>query len=156
MAVKRSLEQFFGWSGQEANFDKSSILFSKNTSNHDRRAIKRVLEFKDMYKDSVYLGNTLLLSRNKVKDFKVLKDRIGQRIEGWDWQLLSKAEKSTLISSVIQTIPTYTMSTFRISYDLCKDLDAMVRRFWWGHKEGSKRYLALKAWKDLCRPKKEG
>lgn len=29
----------------------------------------------------------------------------------------------------------------------------MVWRFWWGTKKDSKHFLALKAWKDLCRPK---
>ncbi|KAH7524575.1 hypothetical protein FEM48_Zijuj06G0134100 [Ziziphus jujuba var. spinosa] len=29
----------------------------------------------------------------------------------------------------------------------------MVRRFWWGAKEGSSHYLALKNWGSLCKPK---
>lgn len=118
-------------------------------------AIKVVFGFKEMAKDSVYFGNTLLLSRNKMKDFKIMKDRIGQRIEGWNQNLLSKDGKATFIFSIIQNIPTYTMSTFRIPNGLCNDLDAMVHRFWWGHKKGSNRFLALKVWKDLWRPKKE-
>lgn len=154
-AIRRCFEQYFSWSGQEANIEKSCILFSKNTSKLDRMAIKVVFGFKEMAKDSVYFGNTLLLSRNKMKDFKIMKDRIGQRIEGWNQNLLSKDGKATFIFSIIQNIPTYTMSTFRIPNGLCNDLDAMVHRFWWGHKKGSNRFLALKVWKDLWRPKKE-
>lgn len=32
----------------------------------------------------------------------------------------------------------------------------MVRRFWWGNNEGSKQFLALKALRDICKPKIEG
>lgn len=110
-AVKRSLDVFFGWSGHEANTNKSSILFTKNTTVVDRMAVKSILEFKEMPNNSIYLGNFLLLSRNINKDFKALKDRISQRIEGWNMNLLSKAGKATIVTSVIQAILSYTMST---------------------------------------------
>lgn len=83
-----------------------------------------------MPKDSIYLRNSLILSRNRNKNFKALKDRIIQRIEGWNPSLLSKAGKATLVTSVIQAIPSYTMSTFQLSNGLCKELDSMVQRFW--------------------------
>lgn len=69
---------------QKVNIEKSSILFSKNMSKHDRMAIKSVFNFKEMSNNSLYLGNSLLVSKNKMKGFKILKDRIDQRIEGWN------------------------------------------------------------------------
>lgn len=83
LAVKRTLDLFFGWSGQEANVNKSSILFSKNTPKEDRMVIRSIIGFKDMPKDSIYLGNSLLHSWNRTKDFMALKDRISHRLEGW-------------------------------------------------------------------------
>lgn len=109
-----------------------------------------------MPKNSIYLGNSLLLCRNKTKDFKDLKDRISQRIDGWNQNLLFKAGRATLITSVFQAIPTYSMSTFRIPKGLCTDLDSLVRRFWWGSKLGKKNYLALKSWKWICCLKSKG
>lgn len=97
MAVKRSLDLFFSWSGQEANLNKYSILFFKNTGKVNRNTIKELFGFKDMAKDSVYLGNTLLLSQNKNRDFKALKEMIDHRLEGWNRSILSKAGKETLI-----------------------------------------------------------
>lgn len=82
--VRRSFEQYIRWSGQKVNIEKSSILFSKNMSKHDRMAIKSVFNFKEMSNNSLYLGNSLLVSKNKMKGFKILKDRIDQRIEGWN------------------------------------------------------------------------
>lgn len=88
LAVKRSLDPYFRWSGQEANLNKSSILFSKNTRKEDCSVIKDLFEFKDMAKNSVYLGNSLLLSWIRNMDFKAFKDRISQRLEGWNRNLL--------------------------------------------------------------------
>ena len=47
------------------------------------------------------------------------------------------------------------MTTFRIPSSVCKELDSLVKRFWWGAKPGEK-FLALKAWKDICKPKAMG
>lgn len=48
------------------------------------------------------------------------------------------------------------MSTFQIPKGICNYLDAMVRRFWWGAKPGSKRFLALKSWRTICQSKEVG
>lgn len=154
--VHNCLEKYFGWSGHEANVEKSSILFSKSTSIADWLAIKGIFGFKEMPKDSLYLGNSLLMCKSKTKDFKVLRDRVNQRLERWSRNLLSKAGKATLISSVIQAILVYTMSTFRIPSGICNDLDALVRKFWWGQKLRAKGFFALKSWKDICSPKNSG
>lgn len=50
---------------------------------------------------------------------------------------------------------TGTMATFKVQKGMCNDLDKMVRRFWWGTKEGSNRVLDLKSWNMICRPKRE-
>lgn len=36
---------------------------------------------------------------------------------------------------------------------VCNELDSMVRKFWWNAKPNAKNFLALKAWKDICKPK---
>lgn len=70
--------------------------------------------------------------------------------------MLSKVGKATLIKAIAQAIPVYTMSTFQILKDICDDLDAMVRHFWWGTKPGPKRFLALKSWKTICQSEDVG
>lgn len=59
----------------------------------------------------------------------------------------------TLIKAVAQTIPTYTMATFRIPKQVNEDLDSLIGRFCWGSKVGSSRVLALESWRDICQPK---
>ncbi|KAF3437209.1 hypothetical protein FNV43_RR19962 [Rhamnella rubrinervis] len=48
------------------------------------------------------------------------------------------------------------MSTFRVPKGVCEDMDSIVRQFWWGSKQGKNRYLALRNWKELCKPKDVG
>lgn len=51
-------------SGQTAIFDKSNILFFKNTSRANRRTILDGTGFKVMGSSSIYLGNSLVLRKN--------------------------------------------------------------------------------------------
>ncbi|KAF3437406.1 hypothetical protein FNV43_RR20159 [Rhamnella rubrinervis] len=111
--------------------------------------IKLITGLKSMQGNSVYLGNALIGGRSKVREFQRLKERVSCRLESWKNRLLSKAGKVTLIQSVIQAIPTYTMSTFKVPTSVCKDLNAMVKRFWWGAKPGRQHYIALKACNEL-------
>lgn len=155
-AIHWCFSKYCVWSGQDINLEKSSIIFSNNIRGKVKAAIKVVLGFKEMHKDSVYLGNNMILSRNKYKDFTALKERISNRVEGWSRHMLSKAAKHTLIKSVIQGIPSYSMATFQIPISVCNELDKLVKRYWWGTKPGSNRYCALKSWNDICIPKKWG
>ena len=58
-------------------------------------------------------------------------------MQGWKEKLLSKAGKEVMIKAVVQSIPTYSMSVFKLPIGLCKDIKAMIRKFWWG--KGSKK-----------------
>lgn len=60
-----------------------------------------------------------------------------------------------LIKAVLQAIPTYAMSCFRIPTSICKEMEMICAKFWW---ESSNRNGGLhwKAWEGLCRTKEEG
>lgn len=85
------------------------------------------LGLREMKEGSVYLGNTLVFGKQKLKDFMLLKDMVHMRLEGLQSQLLSKV---TFIRSVIQAISVYTMSTFKVLKRVCMEMDALVRKFW--------------------------
>lgn len=155
-AVWDCFNKFCCWSGQRMNREKSSILFSEGLSRENKRHITELWGIRGMKKNSIYLGNSLILGRNKSKEFARLNDRIQARLEAWQSKLFSKAGKTTLIKVVVQAIPVYTMSTFKVSKGICDDLDAMVRRFWWGTKSSFNRFLALKPWKEICQCKERG
>nr|XP_048330864.1 uncharacterized protein LOC125422764 [Ziziphus jujuba var. spinosa] len=132
--IKECLSYFCSWSGQEVNEEKSNIFFSRSTPRKAKMAIKEILGFKDLGTSAIYLGNSLVFGRNKTKEFHILKERLKGRLEGWNRHFLSKVGKATLIKSVVQAIPSYTMSTFLLPVNVCEDMDAIVRKFWWESK----------------------
>jgi hypothetical protein len=78
------------------------------------------------------------------------------RISGWKSKLLSQAGKTTLIKSVANSIPTYSMSLFKFPKSLCQDLDSASRKFWWGYKDSKSHNLSFLAWHRICSPKSLG
>ena len=54
-----------------------------------------------------------------------------------------------LIKSVIQAIPTYSMSCFKLPKGLIKEIKIMIRKFWWGYSGDSKKVHWVK-WERLC------
>ena len=59
-----------------------------------------------------------------------------------------------MIKAVVQSIPTYFMSVFKLPMDLCKDIEAMIQKFWWGN--GATRKVHCVKWNSLCSSKSIG
>ena len=58
--------------------------------------------------------------------FNKVKERIWAKIQGWKEKLLSQVGKEVMIKVVVQSIPTYSMSVFRLPVGLLKDIEAMI------------------------------
>ncbi|KAL0001694.1 hypothetical protein SO802_015475 [Lithocarpus litseifolius] len=95
------------------------------------------------------------LRGRRVADFQDVIDRVQKKLQGWKAKLLSQAGRATLISFVLQALPLYTFSCFRIPNFVCAKLDEIVRCFWWGHNVGDKK-LHLVNWYKICQPKERG
>lgn len=98
----------------------------------------------------------MLLSRAPSKDLAFLQDKLETKLSGWRSKCLSWEGRRTLINAVAQSIPTYAMSSFNISNKVCDKLDSLSRRFWWKFNQREGRFLAWKAWNDLCHPRNVG
>ena len=59
-------------------------------------------------------------------------------MQGWKERLLSQGGREILIKAVLQAMPTFTMGCVKIPKSLCKDIEALIRKFWWVYK-GDKR-----------------
>lgn len=84
--------------------------------------------------------------------FKFLKDRVWSKIKGWMEKLLSAGGKEVLIKSVAQAVPVYSMSCFKLPSGLCEHINSLIRKFWWGSKEGQRKPSWV-SWSTLTRPK---
>ena len=43
-----------------------------------------------------------------------------------------------MIKAVVQSISVYSMSVFKLPVGLCKDIEAMIQKFWWGSGDARK------------------
>jgi len=130
-------------------------LFSKNTTDSDRRAVREILNVTRETENEKYLGLPVHIGRSKTEAFSYLKDQVWKRIQGWKEIFLSWAGKEVLIKAVAQAIPTFDMGCFDLTKELCDQISAMVCRYWWNQQEGQHKIHWL-SWENLMKPKREG
>ncbi|KAL0306177.1 UNVERIFIED_CONTAM: putative mitochondrial protein [Sesamum radiatum] len=153
-AIKEVLETYRRASGQEINSNKSSVAFSRNTRDDLCSQIGADLNIRRENKMELYLGLPSKIARSKKELFSIIRDRIWKRITGWNEKLLSQAGKELLIKSIVQAIPTYAMSCFRLPVTLLKEIHGMIATFWWGSR-GRNRIHWI-SWQRLCESKLQG
>ena len=101
-------------SGQKINRDKTNIFFSTNTQPDMQTRIQNILGMPAIRQYEKYLGLPTLIGRAKKHNFAYIKERVWRKLQRWKEKLLSQAGREILIKSVIQAIPTYTMSCFKL------------------------------------------
>lgn len=92
-----------------------------------------------------------LITNLEVEKLLILKTSLigsKKKLQRWNAELLSQASRTILISSVLQAMPLYTFSCFRVPDAMCKKLDAFTRAFWWGHEVGTRK-LHLVNWEKI-------
>ena len=119
-------------SGQMINKEKTMLFFSKNTNAQTQDAIKEDLNVPAIQHYKKYLGHPSFIGRKKKVCFTKVKERIWARMQSWKEKLLSQAGKEVMIKTVIQSIPTYSMSVFKMTVSLSKEIETMIRKFLWG------------------------
>ncbi|XP_075663401.1 uncharacterized protein LOC142632980 [Castanea sativa] len=121
-------------SGQKIYVDKSSIFFSPNTPQEKKDRILDILGLMQVSRHNKYLRLPTIIGKSKAQVFAEVKDRVAKKLAGWKGKLLSIGEREILIKAVAQAVPTYTMSCFQLPKSLSKDLENMMRNFWWGQR----------------------
>lgn len=142
-------------SGQKLNREKTSFFFSKFTAVDVQNQIMATLGVSDLKQYEDYLGLPALVGRNKKASFEKIQQRVWKCLQGWEGKLLSQAGREVLIKSVIQSIPTYAMSCFKLSVTLCHEIESLIRKFWWGQR-GNRRKVHWVKWEEMCKHKDEG
>ncbi|KAK9983173.1 hypothetical protein SO802_032698 [Lithocarpus litseifolius] len=142
-------------SGQKSNRDKTNIFFSSNTQPDLQASIQQILGVPSIRHYEKYLGLPAFVGRAKKQSFIYIREHVWKKLQGWKEKILSQASREVLIKAVIQAIPTYSMSCFKLPKGLIKDIEVMIRKFWWGFSSDTRKTHWVK-WERLCSPKEDG
>ncbi|KAK2655697.1 hypothetical protein Ddye_008749 [Dipteronia dyeriana] len=101
-----------------------------------------------------------LVSRAEIREgyFTSIVDRVWHKIKGWGEFFLSLVWKEILVKAVIQAIPTYAMSLFKLPKRLIAEIHQLCARYWWGEMRragnfiGAPRigYASLRMWGPMA------
>lgn len=92
-------------------------------------------------------------SLQKIKDgFNFIIERVRKKLKDWKAKVMSQAGRMVLIKAVIQSIPAYFMSCFRLPMEILRKLEQEVSNFCFGQKAEEQRIH----WHSSCRNKHEG
>ena len=83
------LEVYGKCSGQQINKNKTTIFFSKSTSEDTKNQLKIALDVPEIVQYEKYLGLPSLIGRHKKASFNFIKERVWRKLQGWKEKLLS-------------------------------------------------------------------
>lgn len=130
-SLKEILNLYQKASGQEVNYEKSAIAFSKGISSTDQQQLKDVMRISKIGGFGRYLGLPERIGHRRKEAFEYLKQRIKNKLDSWYNRFLSQAGKEVLLKAVITALPTYAMSCFLLPKGLLKEITSYMRNFWW-------------------------
>lgn len=103
-----------------------------------------------------YLGVPSVVGRSKKSTFSYVKERVWKRISSWSSRSLSRAGKEIMVKSVLQSIPSYVMSTYLLPTSVCEEIERMMNAFWWGSGADHAKGIRWMSWEHLSIPKSRG
>lgn len=154
--VSHCLRHYCHWTGQAINWHKSAIHFSSNTPTLARTEICHTMGIQECQHKETYLGHPFCKFKSKSKVYKVVLEKMENKISGWKKRALSMAGHTVLIKSMVQAVPLHVMQSFLLSHALLKKMDRRIKNFFWGFDDTKPYHLHLKSWKSICQPKSIG
>ena len=128
-------------SGQQLNKEKTNTFFSKAVDEDTKNSITIFLGVPKVKDYEKYLSLPAVVRRNKNASLNYIKERVWSKLQEWKKKLLSQASREVLLKSVVQVIPTFTMSCFKLPLGLCDEIKALIRKFWLGQKGGQRKSI---------------
>ena len=130
--ILKLLKNYEAASGQQINFQKSSVQFGHKVPDNIKADIHNILGITNVGGMSNYLGIPESLGGSKIQIFGYLNDRVNNKVNGWTVRFLTKGGKEVLIKSVASPMPMHVMSCFRLPKGVTKKITSTLSHFWWG------------------------
>lgn len=83
----------------------------------------------EMLDTDKYLGITLLLGRNKTKDFKPIMHSFGSRLKTWKGKTMNHSARSIMVKHVLNVFPSHQMGSFRFPEIMISQMNTIQRQF---------------------------
>jgi hypothetical protein len=141
-------------SGQSVNREKSSVFFSPNTPEHLRQTVKLITGISVDAFTERYLGLPTAVGRITSGSFDYIAERIRAKVQGCE-RMLACAGREVFLKTVIQAIPLYSMSCFKLTKKVCKSFTSSTGHYWWSSSL-DRRSVHWVSWKELSKPKFKG
>ncbi|KAL0925589.1 hypothetical protein M5K25_003944 [Dendrobium thyrsiflorum] len=152
--IKAILSDFYNWTRQKINVDKSAILFGKHVKTRKRKSIELIMGFK-VVKEFYYLGVKVALRRLVAADFHFLTEKALRLFGVWGSKLISLAGKFTLIRMVLLSLPTFYCTFSLVPKGILNELDKLSRSFIWNKQDGKLGFHFV-SWNNLCKQVRVG
>lgn len=118
--------------GQKVNENKSFVLIDTKTSAYRINRLKSCTGFMEKNFPFTYLGCPLYVGRRRVHYFDEMVTEVVKRVSGWHGKLLPPGGRMVLIKSVLQAIPTYSLSAICPPKTSLQLLEKHFARYFWG------------------------
>lgn len=126
------LNAFCEHSGLRINISKSELYLSPNFGGRERGILDSCFRFKVVPNPGIYLGASLNYSgRTKREVFNILVENLSRKLQGWKCKLLTFAGRCIMVKHVLQAVPIYLMSVFKIPSGVLQKMNTIIRRFLW-------------------------
>ncbi|XP_016185754.1 uncharacterized protein LOC107627434 [Arachis ipaensis] len=150
----RLLRCFEMMSGLSINFDKSSLI-PINCEQQWTSNMCNLLGYKEAYLPVRYLGIPLGANPRLVRTWKPIIDKVEEKLSLWKAKVLNKAGKLVFIKSMLNSLPVYYLSLYKMPKAVAEKLISLQRKFLWSKEEG-RNGMALVKWEVVQAPKKLG
>ena len=120
------LNQYAKASRQNINFHKSEIIFSTNTSAEFREKASSAFGVKESSYTVKYIGIPMEWGITKKQMLKFLIQRTLEKIQSWKCKFLTQAGRETMIKAVLQALPAFVMSVFKIPIGIIQEIEKLI------------------------------
>ncbi|XP_072077829.1 uncharacterized protein [Arachis hypogaea] len=161
---KRLLPYFELMSGLSINFEKSSLI----PVNCEKEWVMNMCGLLGCAEAALpvrYLGISLGANPRLVKTWKPIIDKVEDKLSLWKARSLNKAGKLVLIKYVLNSLPIYYLSLYKMPKTVAEKIIGLQRRFLWSKEDGNSGMPMLDPtamlsnqplpsrggpWKDIC------
>ena len=127
--MKLILSTFEQLSGLKINFHKSEIFCFGKARDHE-------VFYSQLFECGLgkypfrYLGLPMHTRKLSNKDWRVIENRIENKLSGWKGKMLSVGGRLVLINSVLSSLPMFMLSFFEIPKGVLEKIDCFRSRFY--------------------------